>query len=44
MGYLYRPKLKEASTPRTAIAERCKDPRHGHEDTCPRCGARFGKV
>ncbi len=56
MGYLYRPMLKGKEPDFTPTPEdlalsqgenpggKCHHPKHGHEDTCPGCGARFGKV
>ena len=44
MGYLYRPQLKDPTPPPAHPAGRCTEPRHGREDTCPGCGARFGKT
>ncbi len=46
MGYLYRPMLKRNGQGLLPgqTQERCTHPRHGKDDCCPACGARFGKV
>jgi hypothetical protein len=44
MGYLYRPKMKDSNVPMEHRGVRCTHERHGHEDICTGCGARFGKV
>ena len=44
MGYLYRPKLKDPTPLRPPKGKRCTHAKHGREDTCPGCGARFGKT
>jgi len=44
MGYIYRPKLKGSGSRLPESLAGCRDPRHGREDTCPGCGARFSKT
>jgi integrase len=44
MGYVYRPKLKGSGSRGREEGTGCQDARHGREDECPACGARFGKV
>ena len=44
MGYIYRPKLKCSGSRLPESPAGCRDSRHGREDTCPACGARFSKT
>jgi integrase len=44
MGYIYRPRLKDATPPPERKSGRCTHERHGHEDVCPKCGARFSRT
>jgi Phage integrase family len=44
MGYVYRPRLKGPTPPPGRKGHRCQHKRHGREDTCPGCGARFSPV
>jgi integrase len=44
MGYIYRPKLKCCGSRLPESPAGCRDTRHGREDTCPACGARFSKT
>jgi hypothetical protein len=44
MGYLYRPKLKDSTPLPPSKDKRCTHAKHGREDTCPACGARFSAV
>ncbi len=44
MGYIYRPRLKDPTPPPGAPGRRCTHERHGREDVCPACGARFSRT
>jgi len=44
MGYLYRPKLKEATPLPAHKGKHCTHKSLGREDVRPGCGARFSEV
>ena len=44
MGYLYRPRLKDPTPLPSPKGKGCTHAKHGREETCPACGARFSAV
>ena len=44
MRSLCRPRLKDPTPPPVENGVRCTRERHGREDLCPGCGARFSAV
>ena len=43
MGYIYRPKLKGSGSRLPENSTGCRDSKHGRQDTCLACGARFSR-